>query len=125
MKSKAWFHPNRKKPRGARGPMTNCPIASALRLTCTHSYQKGRPSQQFLNQREDIRLAFWTSASSVDQLSLWQPFPSETSSSVLLSAAYCSFCSSRFKTVIMEREIREVWGKKRKRMITSSASFYG
>lgn len=74
--------------------------------------------------KKDIRLVFWTSASSVDQLSLWQPFPSETSSSVLLSAAYCSFCSSRFKTVIVEREIWEVWGKKQKRMITSSASLY-
>lgn len=63
-----------------------------------------------------INIAFGISAS-VDQLSLWQPFPSETSSSVLLSAACFSFYSNSFKTVTLRKGIREVWGKKEKRMI--------
>lgn len=97
---------NRKQPKSTRGLVTNGPTASAVRLMCTHSKQKRRPSQSFLNRREVVGAAFWTSAAAVDPLSLGQPFPSETSSSVLLSAACLGFCSSSFKTHWKEKSER-------------------
>lgn len=71
-----------------------------------HSYQKGRLSQQLMNWRGDISITFCASVSPVDQLPWWKTLPSETSSSVLLSAACSSFCSHSFKCHWAEKSIR-------------------
>lgn len=88
MKYKAWFHP--RCTRGLWQPQL--PVSWVMRC-----YQKGRLSQQLINWRGDISIAFCASVSPVHQLSLGKTCPSETSSSVLLSAACSRFCSRSFK----------------------------